>query len=95
MVNNYFQGSKMTDESKPPMFGPSMAFDPASYEPRSGKSVWNAGHAGAVASITGTRMIFSAPRSGMSWPVEPYQAIRLTSAELADIRGVDQARNKS
>lgn len=73
----------MTDESKPPMFGPTMAFDPAGYEPRSGKS------------FTGARMIFSAPRWGMSWPVEHYLAMRLTSAELADIRGVDQARNKS
>lgn len=28
----------MTNDSKPPMFGPSTMIDPATYEPRSGKS---------------------------------------------------------
>jgi hypothetical protein len=28
----------MTNDSKPPMFGPSSMFDPSTYEPRSGKS---------------------------------------------------------
>lgn len=28
----------MTNDNKPPMFGPSGVFDPATYEPRSGKS---------------------------------------------------------
>lgn len=29
----------MTNDHKPPMFGPSAVLDPATYEPRSGKSV--------------------------------------------------------
>lgn len=32
----------MTKDNKPPMFGPSAVFDPATYEPRSGKSFWMA-----------------------------------------------------
>ncbi|GAA5787256.1 hypothetical protein [Chitiniphilus shinanonensis] len=28
----------MTNDNKPPMFGPSASFDPATHEPRSGKS---------------------------------------------------------
>jgi hypothetical protein len=28
----------MTDDNKPPMFGPSFVIDPANHEPRSGKS---------------------------------------------------------
>lgn len=32
----------MTNDNKPPMFGPSAAFDPATHEPRSGKSFWMA-----------------------------------------------------
>lgn len=32
----------MTNDNKPPMFGPSAVFDPATYEPRSGKSFWMA-----------------------------------------------------
>ncbi|NJM31990.1 MAG: hypothetical protein HC848_02725 [Limnobacter sp.] len=28
----------MTNDNKPPMFGPSAVFDPANHEPRSGKS---------------------------------------------------------
>lgn len=32
-----------TNDNKPPMFGPSGVFDPATYEPRSGKSFWMAG----------------------------------------------------
>ena len=28
----------MTDDNKPPMFGPSVVIDPANHEPRSGKS---------------------------------------------------------
>ena len=30
----------MINDNKPPMFGPSAVFDPATYEPRSGKSFW-------------------------------------------------------
>ena len=29
----------MTNDNKPPMFGPSAVIDPATYDPRSGKSV--------------------------------------------------------
>jgi hypothetical protein len=32
----------MTNDNKPPMFGPSGIFDPATYEPRSGKTFWMA-----------------------------------------------------
>ncbi len=32
----------MTNDNKPPMFGPSRVFDPAAYEPRSGKTFWMA-----------------------------------------------------
>ena len=32
----------MTNDNKPPMFGPSGVFDPATYEPRSGKTFWMA-----------------------------------------------------
>ena len=32
----------MTNESKPSLFGPSGVFDPATYEPRSGKTFWMA-----------------------------------------------------
>ena len=32
----------MTNDNKPPMFGPSSVFDPATYEPRSGKTFWMA-----------------------------------------------------
>ena len=32
----------MTDLNKPPMFGPSGVFDPATYEPRSDKTFWMA-----------------------------------------------------
>jgi hypothetical protein len=32
----------MTTDNKPPMFGPSGVFDPATYEPRSGKTFWMA-----------------------------------------------------
>lgn len=32
----------MTRDNKPPMSGPSAAFDPATYEPRSGKTFWMA-----------------------------------------------------
>lgn len=32
----------MTNDNKPPMFGPSGVFDPAIYEPRSGKAFWMA-----------------------------------------------------
>ena len=32
----------MTNDSKPSMFGPSGVFDPATYEPRSGKTFWMA-----------------------------------------------------
>ena len=32
----------MTNENKPPMFGPSGVFDPTTYEPRSGKTFWMA-----------------------------------------------------
>jgi hypothetical protein len=30
----------MTNDNKPPMFGPSSVIDQATYEPRSGKSAW-------------------------------------------------------
>lgn len=30
----------MTNDNRPPMFGPSGVFDPATYEPRSGKTFW-------------------------------------------------------
>lgn len=30
----------MTNDNKPPMFGPTVVFDPANYEPRSGKTPW-------------------------------------------------------
>lgn len=30
----------MTTDNKPPMFGPSGIIDPATYEPRSGRTVW-------------------------------------------------------
>jgi len=30
----------MTNDNKPPMFGPSGVFDPTTYEPRSGKTFW-------------------------------------------------------
>ena len=33
----------MSNDNKPPMFGPSTVFDTATYEPRSGKSFWMAG----------------------------------------------------
>jgi hypothetical protein len=32
----------MTTDNKPPMFGPFGVFDPATYEPRSGKTFWTA-----------------------------------------------------
>ncbi len=32
----------MTNDIKPPMFGPSGVFDPTTYEPRSGKTFWMA-----------------------------------------------------
>lgn len=32
----------MINDNKPPMFGPSAVFDPATHEPRSGKSFWMA-----------------------------------------------------
>lgn len=32
----------MTNDNKPPMFGPSATFDPVTHEPRSGKSFWKA-----------------------------------------------------
>lgn len=41
----------MTHDSKPPMFGPSGVFDPATYEPRSGKTFWMA--ATDVSSLVG------------------------------------------
>ena len=30
----------MPDDTKPPMFGPSANIDPATYEPRAGKTFW-------------------------------------------------------
>ena len=41
----------MTNDEKPPMFGPSGVFDPATYEPRSGKTFWMA--ATDVSSLVG------------------------------------------
>ena len=32
----------MTNDNKPPLFGPTGVFDPATYEPRSGKTFWMA-----------------------------------------------------
>ncbi|HXG72352.1 MAG TPA: hypothetical protein VNJ04_17240 [Gemmatimonadaceae bacterium] len=40
----------MTSDNKPPMFGPSDVFDPASHVPRSGKAFWMA--ATDVSSLT-------------------------------------------
>jgi hypothetical protein len=41
----------MTYENKPPLFGPSAVFDPATYVPRSGKSFWMAATAMARMNI--------------------------------------------
>ncbi|MBU9388250.1 hypothetical protein KTE71_12065 [Burkholderia multivorans] len=41
----------MTNDIKPPMFGPSGVFDPTTYEPRSGKTFWMA--ATDVSSLVG------------------------------------------
>jgi hypothetical protein len=41
----------MTNDNKPPMFGPSFVINPANHEPRSGKSFWMA--ATAMDTLTG------------------------------------------
>ncbi|WP_342769019.1 HepT-like ribonuclease domain-containing protein [Solilutibacter pythonis] len=40
VMDGYVRNGAMTNDSKPPMFGPSGVFDPATYEPRSGKTFW-------------------------------------------------------
>lgn len=63
--------------NKPPMFGPSAILDLGTYEPRAGKSFWldrtNNGHTLVCAP---TR-----PDMGVD-----YEAMRLTDAEIAQIK---------
>ncbi len=46
------------NDDKPPMFGPSCLFDPATYEPRSGKSFWMAAEAAALIGNCTTSILF-------------------------------------
>ena len=41
----------MTNDNKPPMFGPSAVLDLATYEPRAGKTFWMAATDEAVVAI--------------------------------------------
>ena len=71
----------MPDDTKPPMFGPSANIDPATYEPRAGKTFW------FDPKDNGHTLIFAPTRSGV--PVD-YSAIGLTDAEIAAAKIVDR-----
>lgn len=103
----------MTNDNKPPMYGPSAMFDLSTHEPRSGKSalmnelmVEFAGKPDALAETiignctttlpmkfkfdpndNGHTLIFAPTRSGMS---VDYSALRLTDAEVAEIKIIDK-----
>ena len=49
----------MTDDNKPPMFGPSAVIDLATYEPRSGKSALMAELAGKPKAMAATPFVVS------------------------------------
>ena len=79
----------MTNDNKPPMFGPSAMFDPSTHEPRSGKSALMnelmAEFAGKPDALAET--VFAPTRSGMS---ADYSALGLTDAEVAKIKIIDK-----
>ena len=66
----------MTYENKPPLFGPSAVFDPATYEPRSGKSFWMAATAMARMNIEFGKFLFGDDDNSVFLPVNLPQAKR-------------------